>query len=180
MDDGAESAGLIQMRREARPVETDQTTTLAEERAVRDAIEAHQHRPGALLPLLHAIQDDLGYVPPKALPVIARALNLSRAEVHGVVSFYHDFRQSPPGRQILKICRAEACQSMQGEALATYAREKLGLDFHETSKDGAVTLEAVYCLGNCACAPAVMLNGEVFGRVTKERLDTLLQEGNRA
>jgi formate dehydrogenase subunit gamma len=132
--------------------------------------------PGALLPILHAVQDGLGYVPADAVPRIATALNLSRAEVHGVVSFYHHFRSSPPGRHVLHLCRAEACQSMGAERLATQVRERLGIDFHETTADGAVTLEPIYCLGNCACAPAAMLDGEVWGRLSPERIDALLAE----
>ncbi|MSQ59835.1 MAG: formate dehydrogenase subunit gamma [Betaproteobacteria bacterium] len=138
------------------------------------AIKNHAHRPGGLLPLLHEIQEDLGFIPPEALRAIAKAVNLSRAEVHGVVTFYPDFRSVPPGKHVLKICRAEACQAMQGDALAEHARKRLGVDFHQTTADGAVTLEPVYCLGNCACSPAVMWDGEVFGRVTAAGMDALL------
>ena len=113
-------------------------------------LETHRHQPGALLPVLHAIQETMGFIPPDAVPLVAEALNLSRAEVHGVITFYHHFRQQPPGRHVLQLCRAEACQSMGGEALADHARATLGCDFHETTADGAVTLEPVYCLGNCA------------------------------
>ncbi|MCW5625370.1 MAG: formate dehydrogenase subunit gamma [Burkholderiales bacterium] len=137
-------------------------------------VERLQHLPGALLPMLHAIQDDLGYVPPEAVAQLAKALNLSRAEVHGVVTFYHHFRTEPPARHVLQICRAEACQSMGAERVATQVRERLGVDFHESTADGAVTLEPVYCLGQCACAPAAMLDGEVHGRLTAERLEALL------
>jgi formate dehydrogenase iron-sulfur subunit len=144
------------------------------ESAVEQAIAAHRHRPGALLPILHATQDALGYVPPSAVDAIALALNLSRAEVHGVISFYPDFRTSPPGRHVVRVCRAEACQSMDGVALEQHARARLGIDFHQTTEDGAVTLEPVYCLGNCACSPAVMIDGKVHGRVTRERMDELL------
>ena len=137
-------------------------------------VERLQHLPGALLPMLHAIQDDLGYVPPEAVTQLAKALNLSRAEVHGVVTFYHHFRTEAPARHVLQICRAEACQSMGAERVATQVRERLGVDFHESTADGAVTLEPVYCLGQCACAPAAMLDGEVHGRLTPERLEALL------
>jgi len=130
--------------------------------------------PGGLLPILHAIQDEIGHVPDDAVPVIAKALNLSRAEVHGVVSFYHHFRSERPGRHVLQMCRAEACQSMGAEKLAAQARERLGIDFHETTPDGNLTLEPVYCLGNCACSPAVMLDGEPHGRMTAERLEALI------
>jgi formate dehydrogenase subunit gamma len=121
--------------------------------------------PGALLPTLHALQNEFGYIDDAAVPLVAEALNLSQAEVHGVVSFYHDFRRVPAGRRVLKICRAEACQSMGGEALASY---------YKTNPDGSLTVEAVYCLGNCALAPAAMLDGELLGRVTREKLDGLL------
>lgn len=143
---------------------------------VDEVVSRLKGMPGALLPILHAVQDGLGYVPADAVPRIATALNLSRAEVHGVVSFYHHFRSSPPGRHVLHLCRAEACQSMGAERLATQVRERLGIDFHETTADGAVTLEPIYCLGNCACAPAAMLDGEVWGRLSPERIDALLAE----
>lgn len=127
-----------------------------------------------MLPILHAIQDELGYVPEAAVPIVADVLNLSRAEVHGVVSFYHLFRTAPPGRHTLYLCRAEACQSMGARALEAYVRDKLNVDFHETTADGRFSLEPVYCLGNCACSPAVMIDETVHGRVTPERLDELL------
>jgi len=144
---------------------------------VREAIDAHRDRPGALLPLLHHVQDRLGYVPEEALPDIARALNLSRAEVHGALSFYHHFRRSPPGRHVIRICRAEACQSMGGERLISHARSALGVDFHETTSDGRFTLEPVYCLGNCACSPAVMVDEHVYGRVSAQRFDEIVGSG---
>jgi formate dehydrogenase subunit gamma len=147
-----------------------------QQEAVERAITAHCTRPGALLPLLHAIQDALGFVPEQAVPVIANALNLSRAEVHGVLSFYHDFRAEPAGRHVLKMCRAEACQAMGADALAQAVRARLGVDWNGTTADGAVTLEPVYCLGNCACAPAAMLDGAVHGRLTRERVAALLDE----
>jgi formate dehydrogenase subunit gamma len=127
---------------------------------------------GALLPALHAIQDELGYVPDAAIARLADALNLSRAEVHGTISFYHDFRTTPPGRHVLRVCRAEACQAMGADALVAHVKERLGCDFHETSP-GSVTLEPVYCLGNCACAPSVMIDGTLHGRVTLARFDEL-------
>ena len=141
---------------------------------ITQAISRHAGRPGALLPLLHAVQDTLGFIPPAALPVIADALNLSHAEVHGVVSFYPDFRAHAPGRRIVKVCRAEACQAMGGQALEAHARAALGLDFHGTSADGAATLEPVYCLGNCARAPSVMIDGALHADVTPARFDALL------
>jgi len=120
---------------------------------------------GPLLPILHDIQAEFGYVPQAALPVIASGLNLSRAEVHGVVSFYHDYRESPAGKHVIKLCRAEACQSMGGDELAERLLALLGLDWHQTSTNQSVTVEPVYCLGLCACAPAAMVDGEVIGRL---------------
>lgn len=134
---------------------------------------------GPLLPILHALQESFGFVPDEAKPVLAEALNLSRAEVHGVVSFYHDFRAHPSGRHVLKLCRAEACQSRGGDALADRVRELLGIDFHETTPDGAITLEPVYCLGLCACAPAAMLDGNLHGRLDAEGLEDLVAEARR-
>jgi formate dehydrogenase subunit gamma len=144
--------------------------------AVEDAIAAHRARPGGLLPLLHAIQEALGFVPMPAIPAIADALNLSRAEVSGVISFYHDFRATPAGRHTLKLCRAEACQAMGAQLLSEALRRQLGIEWHGTTSDGSITLEPVFCLGNCACAPAAMLDGEVHGRLTSERLARLLDQ----
>ena len=141
---------------------------------IRRLAEARKTEAGALLPILHAIQDSLGYVPETAVPIVAEVLNLSRAEVHGVVTFYHFFRTKPPGKQTLYVCRAEACQSMGSRELERYARTKLGVDFHETTADGRFSLEPVYCLGNCACSPAVMVDETVYGRVTPQRLDEIL------
>lgn len=133
-----------------------------------------QHQPGALLPILHEIQHELGYIPPEAVPTIAAALNLSRAEVHGVITFYPHFRSEPAGRHTLEVCRAESCQAMGGEALAVHARRRLGCDFHATSADDEFSLEPVYCLGLCAQSPAVMIDGRPHARVTPDRLDRLL------
>ena len=143
-------------------------------------IEALRQQPGALLPILHALQEAFGYIDSAAVPLIADALNLSRAEVHGVVSFYHDFRARPPGRHVLKLCRAEACQSMGADALGAKARERLRIDWGETSGDGRVTLEAVFCLGLCACAPAAMLDDKVVGGLDETKLDALLDRTARA
>ena len=133
-------------------------------------------RPGALLPILHGIQDELGYIPEDAVPIIANEMNLTRAEVHGVVTFYHDFRSHPPGRHIVRICQAESCQAAGSDALTAYARKRLGIEFHQTTQDRSCSLEPVYCLGNCALSPSVMVDKEVFGRVTEERFDEILQE----
>ena len=131
---------------------------------------------GPLLPILHGLQQEFGYVPGESLPVIADALNISRAEVHGVVTFYHDYRNHPAGRHVLKLCRAEACQSMGGDAIAAKLQQLLGIGFHETTKDGSVTLEPVYCLGLCACAPSAMLDGEVIGRLDAEKIEEIAAE----
>ena len=134
---------------------------------------------GPLLPILHEVQQEFGYVPQEAMPVIAEELNLSRAEVHGVVTFYHDYRDHPAGRHVLKLCRAEACQSMGGDGLAERVKMLLGIDFHQTTLDGGVTLEPVYCLGLCACAPAAMLDGEVHGWLDDEAIAGLVAEDRR-
>ena len=144
---------------------------------VRAAIDAHRDMPGGLMPLLHAVQDAIGYVPDDAVPLIAHGLNLSRAEVHGVISFYHHFRTHPPGRHVVRICRAEACQALGARALETHAKKTLGIDFHDTTKDGAITLEAIYCLGNCGCGPSVLVDpDELHARVTPESFDALVGE----
>jgi formate dehydrogenase subunit gamma len=139
-------------------------------------IAKHQHLPGALLPLLHAIQDEVGYVPESAYKPIAKALNLSVAEVHGVVTFYHHFRTHKPGRHTLQICRAESCQAMGSAALEAHAKQCLNIDYHQTTKDDAISLEPVYCLGNCALSPAVMMDDEIYGRVSAADLDALVAE----
>lgn len=131
---------------------------------------------GPLLPILHGIQHEFGYVPRESLPVIASELNLSRAEVYGVVSFYHDYRKEPAGRHVLKLCQAESCQSMGSDAVAAKLKQALGIDFHQTSADGAVTLEPVYCLGLCACSPAAMLDDKVIGRIDAEVIDEIVAE----
>ena len=142
--------------------------------ALQEVLARHANEEGALLPILHELQDKLGYVPPSAVQDIADALNLSRAEVHGVVTFYHHFRQSPPGRHVLRICQAEACQSTGAAALTAHARQRLGCDLHQTTADGGITLEPVYCLGLCAQSPACMLDDTVHARMTPQRLDRLL------
>ena len=142
--------------------------------AVEESLAASATLPGALLPVLHGVQDRLGWIPPAALPRIASALNLSHADVHGVVSFYHDFRHAPPGRHVVKICRAEACQSVGSERLCREFSDGRYLPFGKTAADGSVTLEAVYCLGNCALGPSAMVDGRLHGRVTAERLESLV------
>jgi len=146
---------------------------------VNGVLSRLKHKPGALLPVLHAIQDTLGYIPPGAVPLIAEGLNLSRAEVHGVISFYHYFRASPPGRHTIHLCRAEACQSMKARDLEAHAIRRLGVGFHQTTANGAFSFEPVYCLGNCACSPAVMIDGELYGRVTPDRFDELVSQWER-
>jgi formate dehydrogenase subunit gamma len=136
--------------------------------------------PGPLLPLLHAVQDELGFIPSGAIPRIADGLNLSRAEVHGVVSFYHWFRTHAPGRHVVQLCRAEACQAMGCEGTEARAKQALGVDYHGTSTDGRFTLEAAYCLGNCAAGPSMMIDNKLYGRVTPQRLDELLQQWSKA
>jgi len=130
-------------------------------------------RPDALMPLLHAVQERLGYIPADAVPEIARALNLSRAEVHGVISFYHDFRTAPAGRSIIRVCRAESCQAMGAVELAAHIQKRLGIEFGQSSADGEYTLEPVYCLGNCACSPAIVIGADIHGRVTPDRFDEI-------
>ena len=142
--------------------------------AVERALVRYEKRPAALIQILHAIQDELRHVPPDAVPVIANVLNLSRAEVHGVVTFYHDFKSTPLGRHVVRICRAESCQAVGSEMLAARARAQLRVGDHGTTPDGAVTFEPVYCLGNCALSPAMTIDGEIYGRVTAERLEHLL------
>lgn len=149
----------------------------AEQRAaVRAAVQANREKPGNLLPVLHAVQDELGYVPKDAIALIAHDLNLSRAEVHGVVSFYHWFRSEAPGRHVLHLCRAEACQSVGAAQLEAHAKQTLGIDFHGTTADGAISLEPVYCLGNCALGPSLMIDQTLCGRVTPKRFDQLVAD----
>jgi len=145
--------------------------------AARSIIAEKQAMPGALLPILHALQEEFGYIDRAAEPLIAEILNLTRAEVHGVVTFYHDFRRTPPGRHILKLCRAEACQAMGADALALYAAQKTGIALGNTT--GGISLEPVYCLGLCAVAPSAMFDGRVIGRLDTNKLDALVAEPDR-
>ena len=144
--------------------------------AAKAAAARHGNQPGALLEILHDLQHDIGFVPEAALPVLAKALNLSRAEVHGVVTFYHDFRRNPAGRHVVKVCQAESCQSMGSRALATAIQKSLKIGFGETTSDGAITLEAVYCLGNCALSPAIMVDGKMVGRVDATSFEKIAAE----
>ena len=141
---------------------------------IDEILAAHLDREGALLPILHDIQAAFGHVPQSALPQIAKALNISKAEVHGVVSFYHDFREAPAGAHVVKLCRAEACQAVGADRVAAHAKATLGVDWRGTTADGRVTLEPVFCLGLCACGPAALVDGKVMGRVDEARLDGLL------
>ena len=147
--------------------------------AAHAIIAERQGVPGALLPILRALQEEFGYIDRAAEPLIAEALNLSRAEVHGVVTFYHDFRQEPAGRHVLKLCRAESCQARGSEALAAQAEARLGVAFGNTTADGRVTLEPVYCLGLCSVSPSAMLDDKVVARLDAKKLDTLLAETDR-
>jgi formate dehydrogenase subunit gamma len=143
--------------------------------AVLEVTTRLKDQPGALLPVLHGIQAVIGHVPEEAIPLIAREMNLSRADVHGVVSFYHFFRTRPAGKRVIYLCRAESCQAMGAARLEQHVKHRLGVDFHETTADGAYTLEPVYCLGNCACSPAMMVDGELKGRVTPSSFDAWLK-----
>jgi formate dehydrogenase subunit gamma len=149
------------------------------EALVEQIIVAHRGREGAALPILHAVQEALGYIPDSAIPLIAKGLNISRAEMHGVVTFYHDFRREPAGRHVVKLCRAEACQSAGAHAVAERIRQRLAIGFGETSPDGRVTLEAVYCLGLCATAPSAMVDGKLMGRLDAAGADRIVAEVNR-
>lgn len=158
-----------------RPPNTPPIAALEGESLVRlqAIIARHRGDEGPLLPILHDVQAEWGMIPESAQPVIAEALGMSRAEIHGVVSFYHDFRQEPAGRHVLRLCRAEACQSVGADALAQQVRAALGLDWHETTPDGRLTLEPVFCLGLCACGPSAQLDDRLVGRATTEKLVAL-------
>lgn len=140
---------------------------------IREEVAALQHQPGALLPILHAIQNRIGYVPEGAIPIIAEMLQQTRADIHGVISFYHHFRTRPTGSNVLEVCRAEACQARGGRAFERHVQEKLGVGYHETTADNEFTLEPVYCLGNCACGPSIRVNDDIIGRMTPHKFDQL-------
>lgn len=144
-----------------------------------EIIARHRHLDGAMLPMLHALQDAFGYLDEAAIPLVADALNVSRAEVVGVIGFYHDFRREPPGRHVLKVCRAEACQSMGSDALVAHITGRLDMELGDTDPTRSLTVEAVYCLGNCACSPAVMMDGRLYGRVDARKADGLIDQAVR-
>src|SRR3984885_8316847 len=144
-----------------------------------ERIREHLDREGPLLPILHALQEEFGYIDTAAEPLIAEALNITRAEVHGVITFYHDFRREPAGRHVLKLCRAEACQSAGGDPLAARAEARLGITIGSTTADALTTLEPIYCLGLCATAPSAMLDGRLVGRLNEARIDALVAEAQR-
>jgi formate dehydrogenase subunit gamma len=143
---------------------------------IQEFIESQEIKNGLLLPLLHFIQDKVGYVPSESVPNIAKAVNISRAEVHGVISYYHFFKTQPGGKHVLQICRAEACQACGSEELLTLAQEKLGCMSHQTSKNGVVSLESVYCLGLCATSPAIQIDERLYARVSTIQLEKLLTQ----
>ncbi|HSY46284.1 MAG TPA: formate dehydrogenase subunit gamma [Steroidobacteraceae bacterium] len=157
-----------------------ETLSPGDSAVVRRIVAEHLGRPGPLLEVLHAVQAALGFIPAGAVPLLAQELNLSRAEVHGVVTFYHYFRRSRPGVHTVSLCQAESCQAMGAGALTEHARKRLGIDFHETTPNGRFSLEPVYCLGNCACSPAAMIDGQLYGRVTAERFDELIAQDSAA
>lgn len=142
---------------------------------VGEILDRHRGTEGSLLPILHEIQAQFGYVPEEALPQIAQDLNISKAEAYGVMTFYHDFRSKPAGQHVLKLCRAESCKTMGADRLAATARDKLGIDWHETTPDGKITLEPIFCLGLCACGPAALVDGKVVGRVDEAKLDQIVK-----
>ena len=165
-----------QSQRRVIPIKVERPSNLTsdERAAVLDACARLKKLPGALLPVLHAVQEALTFVPKDAVPLIAQELNLSIAEVHGVVSFYHYFLQERPGRSVVHLCRAEACQALGSNAPESHVKARLGIDYHGTTIDGAITLEPVYCLGNCALGPSVMIDQQLHGRMTAERFDALM------
>lgn len=141
---------------------------------IQEEVAALNHKPGALLPILHAIQNRVGYVPEGAVPIIADMLQQSRAEIHGVISFYHHFRTAPCGSNVVQVCRAEACQAMGGRELEAHVNKRLGVEYHATTLDNEFTLEPVYCLGNCACAPSIRVNDDIHGRMSPQKFDRLV------
>ncbi len=155
-------------------VESASSLAAAERAAVLEVCTRLKTLAGPLLPILHGVQRALGHVPQDAVPLIAAELNLSRAEIHGVVTFYHYFRKNLPGRHVVHVCRAEACQSVGAVALEAHAKKSLGIDFHQTTRDGSISLGPVYCLGNCALGPSIMIDERLEGRVSPERFDAIV------
>ena len=151
-----------------------QASAISLQEIIDGVIESHRGKIGALLPVLHSIQEKLGHIPKQAVPVIAQALNLSRAEIHGVMSFYHDFRSEPAGENIIHLCRAEACQAMGARELEQHVMDRLKIGYGETTANGRLTLEPVYCLGNCACTPSIRINDDIYARVTVQKFDELI------
>lgn len=145
------------------------------EETIGKIVSDHAGQIGALMPILHAVQEHFGYVPEAAVPLLAIQLNLSRAEVHGVIGFYHDFRAQPAGKHVIQVCRAEACQAMGSVVLEQHIKELLGIEFGQTTADGQFSLEAVYCLGNCACTPTLRIDDDIHARVTPKRFELILQ-----
>jgi formate dehydrogenase subunit gamma len=165
-----------QSARRVIPIKVEPASSLStrERAAVQNACAQLKAKPGSLLPICHAVQQALGFVPKDAVPLIAHELNLSIADVHGVLTFYHYFRRERPGRHVVHLCRAEACQAVGSQALEAHAKASLGVDFHGTTADGAISLEPVYCLGNCALGPSMMIDEHLQGRVSIERFDSLM------
>jgi formate dehydrogenase subunit gamma len=158
-------------------VEPGESLSPAERVAVRKATDALRTTPGPLMPILHTVQDELGFIPDGAVSLIAHDLNLTRAEVHGVVTFYHWFRTHAPGKHVVYICRAEACQARGARAVEAHAKQSLGIDFHETTQDGAISLEPIYCLGNCGCGPSVLVDkDDLHANVTPQTFDALMNQ----
>jgi len=153
-----------------------QASAYSLQETVEAVIQEHAGQVGALMPVLHSLQQRMGHIPSQAIPMIARALNLSRAEVHGVMRFYHDFRSEPAGDHLIQLCRAEACQAMGSRELEAHVKSRLGIDYGETTADGRFTLDPVYCLGNCACTPSIRIDDTVHARVSTARFDQLLDE----
>jgi formate dehydrogenase subunit gamma len=151
-------------------------SSVTPESVVSAAVRKYAQVPGGLMPLLHEIQAVLGHIPKETVGQIARGMGLSRAEVHGMISFYHDFHDQPKGRTTIQLCRAEACQAVGSRQLETHAKQRLGIDYGGTTADGRFSLDRVYCLGNCACGPSVRIGDDVFARVNAERFDQLLEE----
>jgi formate dehydrogenase subunit gamma len=141
---------------------------------IQQEVDALKDKPGAMLPILHAVQDRFGYIPEAAVPIIAESLRHTRAEVHGIITFYHHFRTHPAGAHVVHVCRAEACQAAGSRQLETYIKGKLGVNYHQTSRDNEFTLEPVYCLGNCACGPSIRVDDTIHGRVTADKFDRLV------